>query len=76
MNQKQENLAEYLEEKVDDGKIFFKSKFMADELDMSPKEIGANMGKLADSHDNLAIEKWSYSSATTWKVEKKRKQVP
>lgn len=70
MNDKQHRIVNYLEDKVEDGKIYFKSKFMSDELDMSPKEIGANMLRLADQCEQLSIEKWSYASATTWRVEK------
>lgn len=70
MNDKQHRIVNYLEDKVDDGKVYFKSKFMSDELDMSPKEIGANMLRLADQCEQLSIEKWSYASATTWRVEK------
>lgn len=70
MNEKQSRIVRYLDDKVDDGKVYFKSKFMSDELDMSPKEIGANMLRLSDRCEHLSIEKWSYASATTWKVEK------
>lgn len=70
MNDKQYRIVNYLEDKVEDGKIYFKSKFMSDELDMSPKEIGANMLRLSEQCEHLAIEKWSYASATTWRVEK------
>lgn len=70
MNDKQNRIVNYLEDKVDGGKVYFKSKFMSDELDMSPKEIGANMLRLADQCEQLSIEKWSYASATTWRVEK------
>ncbi len=69
-NEKQHRIIQYLESEVEKGKVYFKSKFMSDDLDMSSKEIGANMLRLADSCDNLSIEKWSYASATTWKVEK------
>jgi hypothetical protein len=37
-------------------------------VDLSPKEIGAIMVKLSDTADDLNIEKWSYTSATTWRV--------
>lgn len=70
MSEKQAEIVEYLEKKVEDGKMYFKSKFMSDDLEMSPKEIGSNMLRLADEYDGLDIEKWSYASATTWKVEK------
>ena len=69
MNDKQSEIVEYLEDRVDDGKCYFKSKFMSDDLDMSSREIGTNMLRLSERCDSLSIEKWSYASATTWKVE-------
>jgi hypothetical protein len=66
---KEETLKRFLREKAADGEMYFKSKFIADEVGLSPKEIGALMVKLKDSAANLEIEKWSYTSATTWRVE-------
>ena len=66
---KEGRLLSYLRERATDGEIYFKSKFIADEVDLSPKEIGALMVKLRDSATDLEIEKWSYTSATTWRVE-------
>jgi hypothetical protein len=66
---KEERLKQYLLSKARDGEYFFKSKFIADEVDLSPKEIGALMVKLRDSASDIVIEKWSYTSATTWRIE-------
>ncbi|MFB6308571.1 MAG: hypothetical protein ABEH35_04500 [Haloarculaceae archaeon] len=66
---KEERLKSFLTEKAADGEMYFKSKFIADEVDLSPKEIGALMVKLRESASDLTIEKWSYTSATTWRVE-------
>jgi hypothetical protein len=66
---KEEMLRRYLAEKAREGEFFFKSKFIADEVGLSPKEIGALMVKLKDSASELTIEKWSYTSATTWRIE-------
>jgi len=66
---KEERLRAYLKQKAADGEMYFKSKFIADEVDLSPKEIGALMVKLRESAVDLEIEKWSYTSATTWRVE-------
>jgi hypothetical protein len=65
---KEERLRRYLAEKANDGELYFKSKFIADEVGLSPKQIGALMVKLKDSCAELEIEKWSYTSATTWRV--------
>jgi hypothetical protein len=66
---KEERLRSYLRQKAEDGEMYFKSKFIADEVGLSPKEIGALMVKIKDSTSDLHVEKWSYTSATTWRVE-------
>ncbi|MFB6166170.1 MAG: hypothetical protein ABEJ31_13495 [Haloarculaceae archaeon] len=66
---KEERLRSYLKQRAADGEMYFKSKFIADEVGLSPKEIGALMVKLRESASDLEIEKWSYTSATTWRIE-------
>ena len=66
---KEERLRSFLAEKASDGEMYFKSKFIADEVGLSPKEIGALMVKLKDSASEIEVEKWSYTSATTWRIE-------
>jgi hypothetical protein len=65
---KETRLRRYLRERVENGEVYIKGKFIADDVDLSPKEIGALMVKLRDSATDLEIEKWSYTSATTWRV--------
>ena len=66
---KEERLKQFLVNKAQNGELYFKSKFIADEVGLSPKEIGALMVKLSESASELTIEKWSYTSATTWRIE-------
>ena len=66
---KEDRLKQFLVNKAQDGELYFKSKFIADEVGLSPKEIGALMVKLSESASELTIEKWSYTSATTWRIE-------
>ncbi|MFB6107138.1 MAG: hypothetical protein ABEJ70_09220 [Halobacteriaceae archaeon] len=68
--EKESRLREYLREKAADGEMYFKSKFIADDVGLSSKEIGALMVKLRDSASELEIEKWSYTGATTWRVQR------
>ncbi len=67
---KAERLARYLRAELDrtDGDLYVKGKFIADDVDLSPKEIGALLVQLQGSVPDLAIEKWSYTSATTWRI--------
>jgi len=62
------HLLEYLERRADDGEIYVKSKFLAEDLDLSASQIGVLLGRLQDSADTLDIEQWSYTNATTWRI--------
>ncbi|ACM57959.1 DUF7123 family protein [Halorubrum lacusprofundi] len=66
---KEERLKRYLLDRAEDGEMYFKGKFISQDVDLSPKEIGALMLKLRDSATELTVEKWSYTGATTWRVE-------
>lgn len=65
---KEDRLLSYLRWRAEDGEVYFKSKFISDDVGLSPKQIGALMVRLGDSATDLEIEKWSYTNATTWRV--------
>jgi hypothetical protein len=67
-NERQIRLLEYLESRVKAGKNFFKSKYIALETGMSSKEVGTNMGILAENCSKFSIQKYSYSNSTTWLI--------
>ncbi|GAB3706344.1 DUF7123 family protein [Halorubrum pallidum] len=66
LSAKQTRILRYLRENADD-RTYFKSRLIADDLGLSAKEVGANMGPVADAAD-IDVEKWGYSSGTTWMV--------
>lgn len=63
-------LAEYLRERAEetDGDLYVKSKFVAEDVDLSARQIGARMGRLQEEAPDLAVEQWAYTGATTWRV--------
>lgn len=65
---KADRLAAFLRDEAANGETYFKAKFIADDVDLSPKEIGALIVQLQDSMQDIEIEKWSYTGATTWRV--------
>ena len=67
-NERQIRLLEYLENRVKAGKTFFKSKYIARETGMSSREVGTNMGILAETCPKFSIQKYSYSNSTTWLI--------
>ena len=71
-----QRITNYLLDRMNDGKHYFKSKYIAQDLGMSVKEVGANLGLLSGECEMLYIERWSYSNSTTWRVESKSVPVP
>ncbi|MFB6146254.1 MAG: hypothetical protein ABEJ08_01025 [Halobacteriaceae archaeon] len=67
LSPKQRRILGYLRDRVD-GQTYFKSRLIGDALDMSAKEVGANMTALQERDAGLDVEKWGYSSSTTWMV--------
>lgn len=61
-------LERYLRERAADGEFYCKSKFVAGDVDLSPSQVGVLMGRLQESTEDLVIEQWSYTNATTWRV--------
>ena len=65
---KADRLAAFLRIGAADGEMYFKAKFIADDVGLSPKEIGALIVQLQDSIQDIEFEKWSYTGATTWRA--------
>lgn len=70
LSPKAQKLAQYLHDEASNngGEMYIKSKFISDDVGLSSKEIGALMVRLQEHANNLTVEKWSYTSATTWLV--------
>ena len=67
LTDKQHRILDYLRSNAD-TQTYFKSRLIGDELDMSATEVGTNMTALQESDVDLDVEKWGYSSSTTWMV--------
>lgn len=67
----QHKILYYLKSGLEKGKHYFKSKYIAKDLGLSPKEVGTNLAILSEICDELEILRWSYSNSTTWRVTSK-----
>lgn len=67
LSDKQRRILAYLRERAD-TKTYFKSRLIGEELDMSAKEVGTNITAIREGEFDVTVEKWGYSSGTTWKV--------
>lgn len=69
-NPTEENVAQlkrFLRSRAADGKYYFKSKYVAEDLGFTPKEIGTLIVRRKVDTD-LRIERWAYTNATTWRA--------
>ncbi|MEF8806464.1 DUF7123 family protein [Natronomonas sp.] len=67
LSDKQRQILSYLREKGQ-MKTYFKSRLIGEELGLSAKEVGTNMTAICEGDFDVDVEKWGYSSGTTWKV--------
>ncbi|WP_348612092.1 DUF7123 family protein [Halobaculum rarum] len=67
LSDKQHRILAYLREHAAE-QTYFKSRLIAEELGLSAKEVGANMSAVVDAAIDIDVEKWGYSSGTTWMV--------
>ncbi|WP_049898381.1 DUF7123 family protein [Halococcus agarilyticus] len=67
LSRKQRRILEYLREHAG-TQTYFKSRLIGEALDLTAKEVGTNMTAIRDGECSLSVEKWGYSSSTTWKV--------
>ena len=67
LTSKQREILQYLRENAA-TKTYFKSRLIGQELGMTAKEVGSNITALQEGDYDVEIEKWGYSSSTTWKV--------
>ncbi|RQG88991.1 hypothetical protein EA462_11425 [Natrarchaeobius halalkaliphilus] len=65
---KQQQILSYLRNNAA-TKTYFKSRLIGKELGMTAKEVGSNITALQEGDHGVEIEKWGYSSSTTWKVQ-------
>ncbi|PSP67901.1 hypothetical protein BRC85_04380 [Halobacteriales archaeon QS_1_69_70] len=64
----QERLERYLRREAAEGEAYIKSKFVADEVNLTPSQVGLLLTRLQEADGGVDIEKWSYANATTWRV--------
>jgi hypothetical protein len=67
LSEKQQRILAYLQANVDE-QTYFKSRCIGEALDLSAKEVGTNMQAIQSVSVDLDVEKWGYSSSTTWMV--------
>jgi hypothetical protein len=67
LSEKQHRILEYLHKHAD-TQTYFKSRLIGEAVGLSAKEVGTNMAAIQNGDCSLSVEKWGYSSSTTWKV--------
>ena len=68
-NLKRSKILTYLNASIEGGRIYFKSKYIAKDLNLSTKEVGVLLGLMSKEDNDLEIQKWGISRSVTWKIE-------
>jgi hypothetical protein len=67
---KARQLGAYLDTQLDaESEIYVKSRYIAEQIDLSAKEIGWHLRRLQDS-PSITVEQWAYTNGTTWRLSK------
>lgn len=67
LNETQQRILQYLRDNAG-ARTYFKSRLIAEDLGLTAKEVGTNMSALRSGEFGVDVEKWGYSSSTTWMV--------
>jgi len=51
-----------------DGPLYVKARFIATDVDLSSKEVGAALRRIADREGGLTVDRWAESRGITWRV--------
>lgn len=62
-------ILDHLHDSVERGQRYFRSKNIAANLELSAKQVGSRLPRLAEKTDEVEIEKWGRSRSITWRVE-------
>lgn len=67
LSEKQQRIVRFLRERAQDQR-YFKSRLIGEQLGLSAKEVGTNMAAIQKGDHGIDVQKWGYSSSTTWEV--------
>lgn len=63
-----QRILQYLKDRAAAGHEYFRSRHIAEAVDLSAKQVGARLSRIAAASDELEIEQWGRSKSTTWRV--------
>jgi hypothetical protein len=68
LSEEERRIVSYLRESVSRGERYFRAKNIADAIDLTAKQVGSRLPRLAEKSDEVEIEKWGRARSTTWRV--------
>lgn len=68
LSEDERRIVAHLRDRVANGEIYVRSRQIAEAVDLTAKQVGARLARLAESTDDIEIEKWGRSRSTTWRV--------
>lgn len=72
LSDEDQQILRYLKDRAAAGHEYFRSRHIAEAVDLSAKQVGARLSRIASATDELEIEQWGRSKSTTWRVQPSR----
>lgn len=68
--EEEKRILTYLRESANRGQEYFRARNIAEAVELSSKQVGVRLARLAEKAEDVSIEKWGRSRSTTWRVER------
>jgi DNA-binding Lrp family transcriptional regulator len=68
LSEEDKRILAYLRDRVQGGEQYLRSKHIAEAIDLTAKQVGSRLPRLAEHSEDVDIEKWSRARSTTWRV--------
>lgn len=68
LSEEDQRILRYLKDRAAAGHEYFRSRQIAEAVDLSAKQVGARLTRVAKASEEIEIEQWGRSKSTTWRV--------
>ena len=72
--EEEQRILAYLTDSVTRGEQYVRSRTIADAINLTAKQVGSRLPRLAEKSDEVEIEKWGRARSTTWRVTRGKPQ--
>lgn len=69
LSEEDRRILAHLRDRVARGDRYIRAKHIAEHLELTPKQVGIRLSKLAGQTSQVEITKWGRARSTTWRIQ-------